>query len=155
MERIKQTKPKPALRKITFVELDTPFAPNSKQPKHPSVKRGLELSKQNSSARLLQRNTPAMDAPERNCRVSILERLSAGTVPTLSVSPAVRYQLDRTPFGTSGRLLRRTPVASKTALPMAGATAMMGVSPAPAEGRSFRSIRIASISGTSRKRGTR
>ncbi len=60
-----------------------------------------------------------------------------------------------TPFGASGRPLRRTPVASKTALPMAGAMPSMGVSPAPADGMSFRSIRTASISGTSRKRGTR
>ena len=61
----------------------------------------------------------------------------------------------RSPLGTIGRLLRRMPVASKMALPMAGATAMIGVSPAPAEGRSLRSSRIASISGTSRNRGTR
>ncbi len=59
------------------------------------------------------------------------------------------------PFGTKGMLFRRTAVASKIALPMAGAMPMMGVSPAPAGGRSLRSMRIASISGTSRKRGTR
>src|SRR5258706_336271 len=59
------------------------------------------------------------------------------------------------PLGIIGRLLRRMPVASKIALPMAGATAMIGVSPAPAEGRSLRSSRVASISGRSRNRGTR
>ena len=49
----------------------------------------------------------------------------------------------------------RLPVASNTALAMAGAMAMMGVSPAPAESRSLRSSRITSVLGTSRKRGTR
>src|SRR5579863_5148668 len=57
------------------------------------------------------------------------------------------------PFGTKGSALRRVPVASKMAFPMAGATAMIGVSPAPADGRSLRSKRTASTSGTSRKRG--
>src|SRR5258707_12910499 len=65
------------------------------------------------------------------------------------------FQAGRNPFGTSGKLLTRIPVASKSALPTAGAIAMIGVSPAPADGMSFRSRRIASISGTSRKRGTR
>ena len=49
----------------------------------------------------------------------------------------------------------RFPVASNTALATAGATAMMGVSPAPAGSRSLRSSRITSVLGTSRKRGTR
>src|SRR4029077_19661666 len=64
-------------------------------------------------------------------------------------------QLERRPFGASGRGVSRTPLASKMALSIAGATAMMGVSPAPAEGISLRSSKIASISGTSRNRGTR
>src|SRR5216684_2978720 len=76
---------------------------------------------------------------------------------TRRISSVVSYRsyADRSPLGTIGRLLRRTPVASKMALPMAGATAMIGVSPAPAEGISLRSSKTASISGTSRKRGTR
>jgi hypothetical protein len=49
----------------------------------------------------------------------------------------------------------RAPVASKIALAIAGATAMIGVSPAPAGSRSLRSSRMISIFGTSRKRGTR
>ena len=39
------------------------------------------------------------------------------------------------------------PVASKMALPMAGAMATIGVSPAPADGRSLRSSRTTSICG--------
>src|ERR1700676_3282297 len=76
---------------------------------------------------------------------------------TRRTSSGVSYRsyADRSPFGTIGRLLRRTPVASKMALPIAGATAIMGVSPAPAGGMSLRSSKTASISGTSRKRGTR
>ena len=49
---------------------------------------------------------------------------------------------------------RRTPVAWKTALAMAGAMAMIGVSPPPAGGRSGSSRKWMSICGTSRKRGT-
>ena len=55
----------------------------------------------------------------------------------------------------SGSARRRIPTASKTALPMAGAMPTMAVSPAPALGRSLRSRSTTSISGTSRKRGTR
>src|SRR5690349_4531138 len=65
------------------------------------------------------------------------------------------FQAAWRPFGTNGKLLRRMPVASNSALPTAGAIVMMGVSPAPADGMSFRSRSTASISGTSRKRGTR
>ena len=49
----------------------------------------------------------------------------------------------------------RIPVAAKTALPIAGAIATMGVSPAPADGISLRSMRMVSIGGMSPKRGTR
>ena len=42
-----------------------------------------------------------------------------------------------TPSGAIGSERRRTPVAWKMALPIAGATATIGVSPAPAEGRSW------------------
>src|SRR5262245_31355525 len=59
------------------------------------------------------------------------------------------------PFGTIGRERRRCPVAWKMALATAGATATMGVSPAPAEGRSLRSSRMVSSAGTSAKRGMR
>jgi hypothetical protein len=48
----------------------------------------------------------------------------------------------------------RTEQASKTAFAIAGATAIMGVSPAPAEVRSGRLTRMVSIGGTSLKRGT-
>ena len=59
------------------------------------------------------------------------------------------------PRGASGRLVSRAPVASKIALPKAGARPTSGVSPAPENGRSLRSRRTTCISGTSRKRGTR
>ena len=44
------------------------------------------------------------------------------------------------PAGASGMARSRTPQARKMALPMAGATAMIGVSPPPADGSSGRSI---------------
>ena len=59
------------------------------------------------------------------------------------------------PCGTIGSDRSRTPAASKMALPIAGAMATIGVSPAPADGRSLRSSRTTSISGVSRNRGTR
>src|SRR5690242_20517256 len=59
------------------------------------------------------------------------------------------------PLGAIGIDRSRTPVALKMALPTAGAMATIGVSPAPAEGRSLRSSRITSIRGASAKRGTR
>jgi len=43
----------------------------------------------------------------------------------------------------------RTPVALKTALPIAGATAMIGVSLPPADGKSGRSARTVSMPGAS------
>ena len=49
----------------------------------------------------------------------------------------------------------RFPVASKIAFPIAGAIPTIGVSPAPADGRSFRSSSTLSIFGISEKRGTR
>lgn len=63
----------------------------------------------------------------------------------------------RPPYPRSARIgMERTrfPVASNTALAMAGAITMMGVSPAPAGSRSLRSSRITSILGTSWNRGT-
>lgn len=60
-----------------------------------------------------------------------------------------------TPRGASGSERSRTPVAWKMALPIAGAMAMIGVSPAPAEGISLRSIKMVSMMGMSPKRGTR
>ena len=59
------------------------------------------------------------------------------------------------PSGIMGMERRRMRVASKMALPTAGAMAMMGDSPAPAEGRSLLSRRTISILGMSAKRGTR
>src|SRR4029079_6942452 len=50
-----------------------------------------------------------------------------------------------TPWGASGRDLTRTPVASKIAFATAGANPTIGVSPAPADGKSFRSSNTISI----------
>jgi hypothetical protein len=58
------------------------------------------------------------------------------------------------PPGRSGKDRSRTPDAAKIAFAIAGATAPIGVSPAPAGGSSGRSIRITSIGGTSMNRGT-
>jgi hypothetical protein len=55
----------------------------------------------------------------------------------------------------SGSDRRRRPVASKMALAIAGATAIIGVSPAPADGKLGRCNRTTSIGGTSEIRGTR
>src|SRR5450759_1045448 len=60
-----------------------------------------------------------------------------------------------TPSGTSGSERRRTPVAAKIALAIAGAIARIGVSPAPAGEISGRSMRIISTGGTSSIRSTR
>ncbi len=70
-------------------------------------------------------------------------------VDLLSCSAAV------IPCGTMGSDRRRAPVAWKRAPATAGATATIGVSPAPTDGRSFRSSRTTSIVGRSLKRGTR
>ena len=55
----------------------------------------------------------------------------------------------------SGSALSSAPVATRTAFAIAGATAMIGVSPAPADGPSFRSTMTTLIDGTSLNRGTR
>src|SRR5450759_442680 len=59
------------------------------------------------------------------------------------------------PSGVSGSERMRRPPAAWMALAIAGAMAMIGVSPAPAEGRSGRSSTVTSIGGTSANRGTR
>ncbi len=59
------------------------------------------------------------------------------------------------PFGTSGSARKRTPVASKIALAIAGASPIIGHSPAPTDGISLRSSRTVSRAGTSLNRGTR
>jgi hypothetical protein len=59
------------------------------------------------------------------------------------------------PFGTIGSERIRIPAASKIALPTAGATPMIGVSPAPALVRSLRSNSTLSITGISENRGKR
>src|SRR4051812_18768790 len=59
------------------------------------------------------------------------------------------------PSGTIGIDRTRIPVAAKIALPTAGAILMIGVSPAPSLGRSFRSTSTVSSAGASRNRGTR
>src|SRR5262245_34991900 len=53
-----------------------------------------------------------------------------------------------------GMVRTRTAQASKTALATAGGTAIIGVSPAPTEGKSRRLSRTVSMGGTSLKRGT-
>jgi branched-subunit amino acid aminotransferase/4-amino-4-deoxychorismate lyase len=60
-----------------------------------------------------------------------------------------------TPTLSTGIDLIRTPVASKIAFPTAGASPTIGVSPAPADGKSFRSSNTISIFGTSLNRGNR
>ncbi len=57
--------------------------------------------------------------------------------------------------GASGSERRRSPPAAASAFAIAGASPMMGVSPAPADGRSLRSSMTTSIGGTSVNRGTR
>ena len=57
--------------------------------------------------------------------------------------------------GSSGVTSDRMPVALEMAFPIAGATQTIGVSPAPAEGKSLRSRRIVSSAGRSLNRGTR
>ena len=69
--------------------------------------------------------------------------------------PPSRRRYALIPFGASGRLRSRVPVAAKIAFATAGARPMIGVSPAPAEGRSLRSSSTVSSTGTSLKRGTR
>ena len=59
------------------------------------------------------------------------------------------------PSGARGSACGRTPVAARIALAIAGAIAMIGVSPPPAEGTSGRSMRMTSIGGTSPSLGTR
>ena len=59
------------------------------------------------------------------------------------------------PFGTIGMARKRRPMASKIALPIAGAIPTIGASPAPADGRSLRSSSTTSIGGVSLNRGTR
>ena len=65
------------------------------------------------------------------------------------------YNAYPSPVGASGRERRRRPVAANTALPMAGAIVMIGVSPAPLLGKSLRSSKTTSMNGASLKRGTR
>jgi hypothetical protein len=57
--------------------------------------------------------------------------------------------------GAIGISRKRVPIAAKIALPTVGARPTMPVSPAPAEGRSLRSISTTSIGGVSLNRGTR
>jgi hypothetical protein len=78
-----------------------------------------------------------------------------GTVPAIiPCRPFSRYT-GKTPAGSIGNARRRRPQAAKIALPTAGAMAVIGVSPAPADGRSGRFNSTTSIGGTSAKRGTR
>src|ERR1700733_417348 len=67
----------------------------------------------------------------------------------------VRHRDLTNPVGAIGSDRMRGPVAWKMALPTAGAKPTIGVSPAPADGRSVRSTRTVSISGRSLNRGTR
>ncbi len=66
----------------------------------------------------------------------------------------VTFQLRDEDPSVTGSLLATAP-KFRAAVPMAGATQMIGVSPAPAEGRSRRSSSTISIGGTSLNRGTR
>ena len=64
-------------------------------------------------------------------------------------------KLPRDRRGFIGSDLNRLPVALQMAFAIAGATQTMGVSPAPAEGKSLRSRRMVSSAGRSLNRGTR
>src|SRR5262249_12977765 len=82
----------------------------------------------------------------------VLERARVGQrelVAWLGAELALR------PHASNGSFRILRPVASKIALPIAGATPTIGVSPAPALARSFRSSSTLSITGVSAKRGTR
>ncbi len=57
-------------------------------------------------------------------------------------------------MGISGKVVSPIPVASRIALRIAGATPNMAALPAPAEGRSLRSIVTISIFGISLNPGT-
>lgn len=76
-------------------------------------------------------------------------------LPACRSSRTTPQTSDFSPLGIIGSDRRRMPVASKIAFPTAGARVKIGDSPAPADGRSLRSIRTVSRAGTSLKRGTR
>src|SRR5204862_7676811 len=80
--------------------------------------------------------------------------------PDIRPSLSRKQKLARRPYvfkpsGAMGSDRRRPPVAFKIALPTAGASPTSGVSPAPAEGKSLRSTRTTSMTGTSLNLGTR
>ena len=75
--------------------------------------------------------------------------------PEMNTSPLPEYGYDRLDYGmTIGMERTRIPVASKTAFATAGAIAMIGVSPPPAESMSVLFIRWISSLGRSLNRGT-
>src|SRR5689334_21948952 len=72
----------------------------------------------------------------------------AGLTPALRPAPGTNgYASSR--IGSAVSTLPK----ARTAEPIAGATAIMDDSPAPADGMSLRSMRIVSITGTSLNRG--
>ena len=71
--------------------------------------------------------------------------------------PLYRHPIHHACLSNAGRIgieRIRTPVAAKIALEIAGATAIIGVSPAPTDGMSVLLTRWISIWGTSLNRGT-
>ena len=84
---------------------------------------------------------------------SIVHDVVRGGVTRMTLSRASRS--GSRPSGSIGSARNLIPVAAKIALPIAGATPTIGVSPAPAEGRSLRSRMTTASSGKSESRGTR
>ena len=91
-----------------------------------------------------------------DCVLRVLADVSLpATIPEFQILSSAPSLHPFNPSGTIGSDRLRMPVAWKMALPTAGAIATIGVSPAPAGGRSFLSTKTVSSTGTSLKRGTR
>ncbi len=83
------------------------------------------------------------------------ESYAGGNGKQVSIIELFNLNYANIPFGNIGKLFSDLPVAFIIALRIAGAMPMIAASPAPADGRSFRSINTISIFGISLKRGTR
>lgn len=83
------------------------------------------------------------------------QRPPSATPPRLAALSLAAAPGARDGQGSSGSERRQQPVAEWSAFASAGATATIGVSPAPADGMSRRSMSSTSSAGTSVKRGTR
>ena len=101
--------------------------------------RGVEPESANTIASANRSPARALATISRGMSSSAVERLHACSLPSRRM----------------GMVRMRLPVAWKTAFAMAGATAMIGVSPAPTLGESGRSSRWMFSLGTSDSLGTR